>query len=1610
MQNRRHKFIKQALQNKLRSQRWRNIILCLSFVVVFCTVFALIHPAITLEDTKQEHIHNDDCYSSKGDFICTESDEFVENNESIDSVNTPELNSTEPSDADNETTDVQDEGTQAVEPESNSNSQDGFDLSASESALKVVSIELSYQDENGNWHVIEQDNSVKISPDKLFRFTVNYEDIQIKYLLENYNRTLKYTLPDILRDATVDGNIMSGTERVGSIRVTDGVVYVQFNETYLRGLYSSGSTTINGDFYVSARINLSKLPENGQITINAANKEYQFNFEEDAIAKYGTVTVDKQCTSSKVISNDSGDYLAYTIRVTAGQDGAPDVSIVDYFTTNSDSDLVSFVGITEQETSITNEENSMKPSETIAEGKIPGSIYKGKVPTGNTIPSANDSNITEPGSLVWKIGDMSANETRSLTYYVKLKDNVALNGKAINNNAKLFSRSYFRQEDNAGFTPTIDYGGRMYKRNDPPVRLEDGSYRIPYTLHFSISKDKSNYSLRNFVFWDYLDYSDNFHTDPTVRQYASYDQSSVKLFVKRDGEAEFSEMSASGYKVNWTNGNGGSNPNPTRFSVTGTTEHPLVVNPGDEYYVSYSLNVSNKAMAAMKSNSVKILNRFITDASNAKKFGSYLDRVYNEVNVGNYNWNEKNVGNVTATDQTITMNGKVYNSSFNSDSTTSFIVPSGSYPYTVKVNQTLGDWDATKITMRDTLTPADRMQYVGYVKIEACEYDSTENTYNTVDTKWVKIDEKSSFSIKPSDIGWSDKKYSYFITYYARPINQEQYSQATIKNSFTLEGDVTNGTFSYPITGIKSEKEVTVEGNYSMSVTKSSWYYEAPAVDSENWQKGKMYWVVEVNGSSIKEGTVFKDIVSKGDTKNGTVGMDSVLHNDSIAGIYKGTLEEGKYISSYKTLSDLTGIPSLTSVRDKFDVLPLEKNTEISVKAKDTIDLETDKLYIVVMSEPSQIPENYREVYAYKNSIQTSDDGIHFTDRGNATKDLCGGADILKELGQTFTYSNGTVTSNNNGRDNGDSSKIIKDSLIGNGNYASWVFKVNFAGDLSGTYRVLESIPDGMELAYMRIKWTGEKQKTIQAKAIDGLDGTWTRKEITAPTDNYGRTETTVYYSNGKKALIELGDFTAGHETDVYSVDVQVVCKVTDPNVLLGSETKTFVNQVELQTEEGKALKSATAQATVSTKNIQKQITSKANEKITFTIHTNPLGQTLPGEKNGTIKLIDKLSDTLILDITSLNAVVTDTNEEVQISVAVKENNTLEIEVPDNQPITLTYTATVNVPPETAVSFSNEAYWENYSHTSGETVKEEGYKYYAGGSVSSGTNIQLRIIKNDMNHATQYLQGAEFKMTKCVRNDDGSFTDTEDKTFIWTGFTDGNGVLNFGSGSQNDHVMDYNTVYKLVETKAPDGYVLDGTPVYFIVPKIEDGQTEYSNYVKNCVADKNILKQYQSTFELTRSNHKGEITVEKKFIDQSGKDCSPVSGTYSFGLYDASGTQLKTTSITYQASDTQTKSAKFVDLDLNTTYYVYELDDSGNRIQHAAVSTINGLKYVTTYSPDSNAAVNGQTITVTNKIFTPILPSTGSNGTVRYRIIGGTLILLAGLLMIKTLRKHNLEN
>ena len=61
-----------------RKRRWYQVTTCLAAVVVFCTTYALILPAITLEKQCEipEHTHTEACYTSEqGDLICTQSTE-----------------------------------------------------------------------------------------------------------------------------------------------------------------------------------------------------------------------------------------------------------------------------------------------------------------------------------------------------------------------------------------------------------------------------------------------------------------------------------------------------------------------------------------------------------------------------------------------------------------------------------------------------------------------------------------------------------------------------------------------------------------------------------------------------------------------------------------------------------------------------------------------------------------------------------------------------------------------------------------------------------------------------------------------------------------------------------------------------------------------------------------------------------------------------------------------------------------------------------------------------------------------------------------------------------------------------------------------------------------------------------------------------------------------------------------------------------------------------------------------------------------------------------------------------------------------------------------------
>lgn len=1630
-------YIKKLLKDKARLKKWKRITLALSCVVVFCVVYALTLPAITLEGKTicgmEEHTHTEECYQD--DKLICDKEEHQHNEDCyekeeeqpVEEENT-QLDTTEPSDevetvAEPEDNKQDESNEEEQQQESTQVTSEGFDLSSD--ASKISSVDWYYI-KDGTATNIDVTGNTEIPGDAILKLSVHYQGIQIEHLKANYNRTLIFDLPEILRNAVAQGSIMSGSTKVGDVTVNNGKVKVQFNEDYLNGLIKNGKTTIDGDFYVTGEANLTKIPNEGKTTISIAGKDYILNFGENPIAHYGKVDVNKSCEKT----DPNSDYIKYTITVNAREDGCPDVKVVDTFLANSD--LISYININKTKTNLKGEENQQNPYEFVELGKTHGSIYLGATSSeSNPIPSGNTKNDNETGSLVWDIGTMSANETRILTYFAKLKEGVALNDKTINNQAVVYSKSIKRVYSDNEFTPSIKYD-MSKERVGSVVRQDDGSYKIDYKLYFKLNENKSNYPVKDLVFYDCLNYEDVFSTDSNILKYVKYDSNSFNLSVQKKGDSNYSEVDKSNYVVQWSNDrqnyvtewNG--TDNPTCFKLVGKEGNPIIVNPGDSYYVTYTLIVKPGAFAEVKKDSIDIKNRFLLSASNVEKqFGDAFDRVWCTEQINTYKWDEKSVESATTEDTTIEMSGNRYiknngNYSIDNSIENTFKVPTGSYKYTVMVNDTLGDWDATSVQMTDKLN-SNKMQYVGYVKIEALEETKKANNLsstgdrnahiNTLDreykpkeVKWVRIDGETGFTLKPSDLGWNNNKYAYRFTYYAKPVNQDSYGNSKVTNTFTLTGNVVgrNGK-SFEISNISSNKEVTITGNYQMNVKKSSWYYESPKVDSGNWAKGKIYWVVEVSGTAIKKDTIFKDTISKDKT-------DSYLYDDSLVGIYKGNLPDNKTITSFKDLEELNTTSGLIDVKGEFSNLKITNNSELSITANKNIELKDQKVYMIIATEPSLLPTDYRDYNEYENQISTNDDGENDISWGSATKTLCGGADILKELGQTFTYDGSTLTNIEPGRDQGDTTKIFKDGLsdTGPGLYASWVFKLNYAGELSGKYRVLEKIPEGMDLAYIRVKWTGPKQDTIQSKEITNLGSEWTPKQTKdAPTDNNGRTETTTYYVNGNQALIELGDFIARQVRDDYSVDVQVVCKVKDSDVLHGME-KTFTNEVELQTTDGQKMNNATSSATLKGQNLEKSMTlnQPANEKVKFTIKANPLGQKISVSEGATLKLIDKLSNSLLLDTKSINAV--DKNGvAVVLKPVLKDDNTLEIEIPNDKAITITYEATVNAPPGQKVDFSNEAYWEGYAPSTGVKVEKKEYSYAAGGTVSSGNNIKLNILKKDQYDLSTSLSGADFTMVECKRLDDGTINPINN-TFNWSGTTDANGTLSFGSGSATDHVMKYNTIYKVTETKAPKDYVKSEQELYIMVPRVESGKNDYSDYVKACIQDDRIKVQYQETYVLTVYNHKGEITVEKKFKNPANHDMNPVTGKYHFGLYenkDDTGDPLQTIFIQYDEGSKDSKSEKFINLDLGKTYYVYELDDQNNPIKDSGVHVINRLEYITSYSKD-NAVQNGDMVTVTNQSRVKQLPSTGSYGTLIYRISGAVLVL-ASLIVLTNINKKN---
>ena len=534
-------YLRRLLKDKARLRKWKRIMIALSCIVVVCTVYALSLPAQTLTCDKEEHTHTAECYDENNELIC-EKEEHTHTDDcnKQEEVNEQEEVVKDEPETQNNDEQVSQESEEETTTTTTETTTEPFDLSLDANKDKLKSIVIYYKDEYGKWKNLDSENldSGNGSPNSTELYLkVEFDKINTKEFLEKHNGTLVYNLPYFMREFEKAGNgiLKAGDKDIGKIEIENNRVKITLNQTYLKELVDKGSNLLNGSFYVKGQINLTEVNKsNGTATLTVGNKTVTLNYGPDCIEKFGSVDMKKEISNVDKVNN----YLTYTVTVTAGKDGCKDLYVVDKFTSNAN--LVSYAGnISSTETTLTSEDNNKDPFETIISGATHGKIYKACIPDATTkIPDAGVSDITNP-CIVWHIGDMKPNESRTLTYYVKLNDKANLSGQTIKNNASLYSKSskdiYEKKVDdknrNAEFTPKIDYSNQFTKTVDGNItRNKDGSYTIPFKSYISIHEATSNYTIKNLQFYDYLKHDLNTEINDDLLQYIYFNKSSFKLY------------------------------------------------------------------------------------------------------------------------------------------------------------------------------------------------------------------------------------------------------------------------------------------------------------------------------------------------------------------------------------------------------------------------------------------------------------------------------------------------------------------------------------------------------------------------------------------------------------------------------------------------------------------------------------------------------------------------------------------------------------------------------------------------------------------------------------------------------------------------------------------------------------------------------------------------------------------------------------------------------------------------------------------------------------------------------------------------------------------------
>lgn len=434
---------------------------------------------------------------------------------------------------------------------------------------------------------------------------------------------------------------------------------------------------------------------------------------------------------------------------------------------------------------------------------------------------------------------------------------------------------------------------------------------------------------------------------------------------------------------------------------------------------------------------------------------------------------------------------------------------------------------------------------------------------------------------------------------------------------------------------------------------------------------------------------------------------------------------------------------------------------------------------------------------------------------------------------------------------------------------------------------VTDTLPAGLEYTgTYYVGWsTAEKEGRNPDKLVPFITG---RSNEGAQNTQYLETPTvTGTADTGQTLVFKLKNLNTLQNPKPGSYQIAIIfsVKVTDDHWddISESPTKKYPNAATWD----KSDKTARADAIVKRKNsyVEKRNDYKdGNKEVTYTVEINKEKKTLLSTAGKSLVLHDVLTVpskiSAEIDLQSIK-LYDDGGNDVTTRMKCKPDEVVDdgtnktykitVEVPDGAHYTLKYTYKFIVP-------DNVAYGAQYQikntvdmFGNSETPSDLVYKHSgAAGSVTQDNTNTLKVYKVETDKFNNTLPGATFKLWQYTN---GSWTVAQE-----TCTTGAGGLLVFqyaknGTVASGAVSVVAGVLYKLEETKAPDGYIGDSTFHYFLMLSANQTKEEAYAAISNAkVAEANIrFVAANKTEPMYVENTAKQITIRKVWQDANGK-------------------------------------------------------------------------------------------------------------------------------------------